>query len=135
MKNKLIAFICVVACLATMIVPAFAVETRASSQIIRYSMDATTSKDTIEVFFSVTGVGTMQKIGCESIYIYEKSGTRWSLVETFTEDDSGMSRTNTHSHRNTIYYTGDADVEHKVVVTIFSEDDTERDIRTKTFYV
>lgn len=135
MKNKLIAFICVVACLAAMIVPAFAAETRASSQIFHYSMDATMSKGTIKVYFSVDGVGTMQKIGCESIYIYEKSGTRWSLVESFSESDSGMSKTRSVGHVNTIYYGGEADVEYKVVVTVFAEDSSDRDTRTKTFYV
>ena len=135
MKKKLITLTCAAICLMVMTISAFAIEMRASEQIISYGMNAVASGDTIEVAFSVMGINTTSKLGCESIYIYEKSGTRWSLVETFTEDDSGMSRTNTYSHRNTIYCTGDANAEYRVIVTIFAENDTGRDTRTQTFYV
>ncbi len=135
MKKRLISLTCASICLLMMTISAFAIEMRASEQIISYSMNAVAAGDTIEVTFSVTGINTTSKLGCESIYIYEKSGTRWSLVENLTEDDFGMSRTNTYKHRNTIYCTGDADTEHRVVVTIFAENDAGRDTRTKTFYV
>lgn len=135
MKRRLIASVFAVMCLMTMTISAFAVEARASEQISQYSMDATNSSGTIKVYFSVSSLKTKTKIGCSSIYVYEKSGTRWSLVESLTEDDFGMSRTNTFSHKNTIYCASEAGVDYKVVVTIFAEDSTDRDTRTKTFYV
>lgn len=77
----------------------------------------------------------MNKLGCESIKVYEKSGSRWISCETWDEDDTGMSRSNGAMYANTIYCDGDADVEYKVVVTIFAENDAGRDTRSQTFYV
>lgn len=135
MKRRLIAFVCAVICLTVTVASAFATETRASEQISHYSMDVTTSGDTIRVNFSVTSYKLLNKIGCEHITVYEKSGTKWSYVESLFEDDPDMSRSNTFTCTNTIYIDGDADKEYKVIVTIFAEDDNGRDTRTKTFYV
>ena len=77
----------------------------------------------------------MNKIGCESIEVYEKEGADWQLVESLDEDDEGMSSTNVPRHRNDIACDGEAGVEYKVVVTIFAENDAGRDTRTKTSYV
>lgn len=134
-KNRFVLAITAFVCAFTLIISAFAVETRASDQINDYMMDVTTSKNSIDVRISVTGCGTVNKLGCESIKVYEESGSRWILSESLDEDDEGMSRTNFYSHKNMIYCTGKAGVEYKVVVTIFAENDAGRDTRTRTFYV
>ena len=95
-KKKLITLFCVVACMITMSIPAFA---RASDQIDAYWMDVTSSNREIYVDFSVSGTDTMDRIGCESVYIYESSGGRWVEVDYLDENDSGMSRSNTFRYR------------------------------------
>lgn len=77
----------------------------------------------------------MNKIGAESIRVYENRGTYWSLVEYLKEDDAGMSVLNNYAHGNTIYCNGTAGVEYKVAATVFAEDDAGRDTRSKTTYV
>lgn len=134
-KSRLLSSVMAVICVLMLSVPVFALETRASDQISNYVMDVTTSKNSIDVQISVTGCGMMEKLGCESIRVYEASGSRWVLTESLNEDDEGMSRTNGHVHKNMIYCTGEAGVEYKVVVTIFAEDSEARDTRTRTFYV
>lgn len=135
MIKKSIALVCVMACLLTLSISAFAAETRASEQIKQYSMSVTPQDGDLIIEFSVAGNGKMNKIGCQSIYIYEKSGTTWSYVESLSENNSGMSKTNTHFHANAIYCDFEAGVDYKVVVTVFAEDSAGRDTRTKTFYV
>lgn len=135
LKKRLITFVCVMICLIVTAVPAVATETRASDQINYYSIDVSTSKDSIDVFFSVVGKGASDKIGCEKISIYKRSGSSWRYVESLSEDDSGMSATDIQSHTNTIFFDGEAGVEYRVIVTIFAENSAGRDTRTKTFYV
>ena len=134
-KHRFIIFVCTFCCMLLLAIPTFAAEVRASDQIKQSSMGVSASQGTLEIKFSITGKGTMTKIGCESIDVYEIIGTRLSLVESLTEDDSGMSGTNTFSYKNTIYCDGTAGTEYKVVVTVFAENTAGRDSRTETFYV
>ena len=99
-RKKLYALILTVICMLTFVIPSFASEPYASQQIRSYSISASSSDNYIDVEFDVTGAGRMEKIGCESIYIYRQSGSRWILDDSFTEDDSGMSDSNTVSHSN-----------------------------------
>ena len=89
----------------------------------------------INIEFYVTGNGTMDKLGCESIEVYEQVGTRWEPAENFYEDDDGMSVTNSLRYRNTISCNAEQGVEYKVEVTVFAENDADRDTRSQTFYV
>ena len=75
----------------------------------------------------------MNELGCESIYVYEVGKS--IPVESWDEDDYGMTRSNGFAYSHTIYCDSEKDVEYKVVVTIFAEDDDGRDSRSKTFYV
>ena len=130
--------VAVVCCLAMLSCTAFAAETsenRASDQIISYYIKVSTDPGRINVEFSVTGTGTVDKLGCESIYVYAKQDSRWRLVEAWVEDDEGMSRTDTFTCKNAIFCNGNAGVEYKVVVTIFSENSLGRDTRSETTYV
>lgn len=133
-KSKLFAFAMTAVCIVAMIAPSFAVATRASDQIFAHSVTVTTAPGEINVEFSITGTGRMDKIGCESIYVYQdRSG--WKLVEAHVEDDEGMSRENFSSHKNNIVCNAQAGEEYKVVVTLFAENSDGRDTRTKIHYV
>ena len=134
-KNREIAFICILACIIALIVPASASSTRASDQIKGYMMDTIVTRGAINIEFSITGKVIMSKIGCESIYIYKKVGTAWIYDDDKTEDDPGMSVTKRGHLGNTITFSGTAGVEYMVVVTVFAEDDNAHDTRSKTFYV
>lgn len=134
-KKKLFAVLMACVCLFVLSVPAFAVESRASDQIRIYSMGATTNKGSIEVSFEVYGKTKMNKLGCQSISVYEKSGSKWVLVESYDEDDVGMSKTSSSAHMNTIYCDMSSGKEYQVVVTVFAENSAGRDTRSDTFYV
>ena len=123
-RKKLYALILTIVCLLAFAIPSFASEPYASQQIMY-----------IDVEFDVTGAGRMEKIGCESIYIYRQSGSRWILDDSFTENDSGMIASNTVSHSNVISSSCSSESKYKVVVTIFAENSAGRDTRTQTKYV
>ena len=133
--KRFISFIFATVCLFMLTIPSFATENRASAQIALYEIVVTPTAGTINVKFTVSGSSIMNKIGCESIEVYEKSGSSWDLTESWDEDDNGMSLYNSIAQRNTIYCNGEAGVEYKVVVTIFAENDAGRDTRTRTVYV
>lgn len=133
--KRYISFVLVSICMFTLTISAYAIENRASDQIALYNITVTPTSGTLNVKFSVSGTGVMEKIGCESIRIYEKSGTRWSLVDSMDENDPGMSRYNTNAQKNTIQFDGESGVEYKVSVTVFAENSAGRDTRTETFYV
>lgn len=133
--KRCISLVLVFICMLTLTISAYAIENRASDQIASYSVIVTPTSGTLNVNFSVSGTGPMEKIGCESIEVYEKSGTRWTLVDSMDEDDRGMSRYNAITNKNTIRFDAEAGVEYKVIVTVFAEDSAGRDTRTRTLYV
>ena len=87
-RKKLYALILTIVCLLAFAIPSFASEPYASQQIMSYSISASSSNNYIDVEFDVTGAGRMEKIGCESIYIYRQSGSRWILDDLVLESDS-----------------------------------------------
>lgn len=129
------SFVLSIICLAMLSLPGFAADARASNQIMSYSMSTTPGNGTIDVEFGITGKGTMSKLGCEYIYVYEKVGTSWSYVTMRDEDDTGMSKKNSFIHNNMISIPCEDDTEYKVVVTVFAEDAEGRDSRTQPFYL
>ena len=130
--KRLISFFCVMICMLAMTLPAFA---RASDQLEDYWMEAGTSDGQILVSFSVTGSAKMDRIGCESIEVYEDTNGRWKEVESLDEFDEGMSDRNSRGYINTIYIDGEVGSYYKVIVTIFAEDENGRDAREEAFYV
>lgn len=131
MKHKrVISFFCAIVCMMAMVISASA---RASDQIRSYLMDAKSDEGNIYVNFSVTGTGGMDRIGCESIYIYDRNSG--DLVESFDENDSGMSRSNTARYANMITANCEVGTRYRVEVTIFAENSAGRDTRSQTFYV
>ena len=77
----------------------------------------------------------MSEIGCESIKVYDESGSSWSLVESWDEYDSGMSKSNERIFSDTVSCDSEKGVEYKVVITVFADDGSDRDTRTRTIYV
>ena len=134
-KTKLIALVLSVMSIALMIGHSFAAEVRASDQISIYAMDVYTGGSVLDIEFYIGGKGLMDKIGCESIYVYEKVNGRWSYVTERLENYAGMSVTRSGSHANMITIDCDEGVEYKVVVTLFSENSAGRDTRTEVFFV
>jgi len=136
LKRFLPIFLAMV-CAVTLCIPVVAAETRASSQIAVYNMKVTPISDALSIHFSVTGVGVVDKLGCESIYIYKLEGSKWVSVpdQTKLEDDTGMSMENTYGHSNSIRCSSESGVSYKVVVTIFAENSKGRDTRSETFFV
>lgn len=133
-KNRLIAFALAVICVLQLTVPAFALES-ASDQLAVYTVDVTTSANTINIYFSVTGTDIMNKIGCERIHIFERSGSKWVLLTNWDEDDEGMSRYNGVAMANSFDYPREEGAEYLVMVVIFAENDAGRDSRQQNFYV
>ena len=127
--------LCVTLCLMAMLVPASAFETRASEQIYYHSIDASASGGEIVTRFTVISNATMEKLGCQSISISEKRGNSWISVASFDEADTGMSKTNATQHVNSIRWSCKSGVEYRVSVTVFAENSTGRDTRSKTVYV
>lgn len=134
-KNRLIAILCAVICCLTLVTSALAIDERSSELIRQYSISSTVSGETINVDFSVSTYQPMNHLGCESISVYKKEGTRWVYVDGKSENASGMSKAGSLRHSNTISFACVSGAEYKVDVTIFAEDSNGRDTRSKTTYL
>ena len=132
--KRILSIILSIACIATLCVPTCAVESRASDQIAVYKMKVDPVSGALAVYFSVTGTGIVDKLGCESIYLYKMVDNDWVLEETKFEDDPGMSNSDTYEHTNSIRCYTEYGAYYKVVVTIFSENSKGRDTRSETFF-
>lgn len=132
-KLRVIAFVLVIATFLSL--NTFAISNRASDQLKSYSISITPSSGKILVTAYVFGDGQMNKIGCESIEIYDKNGSRWDSYVDLDEDDDYMSSTNIHAYAHTFEFDATKNVEYMVSVTIFAENDDGRDTRSKTEYV
>lgn len=112
-------------------------QARASEQLAHYMMDVTsTGNGRIAIMFSVTGTDFMERIGAESIYVFERKTIGWGEAESWHADDPGMTRENSAKHGNTVYFNGESGKEYRIIVTIFAEDkDGESDSRSKTFTI
>lgn len=132
-KTRFLALVLVFTLLLSL--PAFATSNRASDQISLRNIDVNALSGQISVKATVVGLGTMSKIGCQSIYVYEQSGSFWLLTGYKSETNDGMVNTNAPGYANIHYFDSETDVEYKVVVTVFAENDAGRDSRTDIFYV
>ena len=114
---------------------ALAVDSKASDQISLYDIRVTPTTGYINVKASVYGNGEMDKLGCESIYVYEYRSAAWTLVGHDDESDPDMYIEDAPGYLVNKHYDTRAGREYKVVVTIFAEKDGVRDTRTKTLFV
>lgn len=64
------------------------------------------SSTSFKVWFTVTAVGTMTKLGVDYIDIERSSdGTNWSVVKTYTKENySGLVASNTTFHSGSVTY-------------------------------
>ena len=76
----------------------------------------------------------MNKLGCESIYLYKQYGSVWISDDWYLEDDYNMYSTNSPDTAN-YYFDSEPGVRYKVVITMFAENDAGRDTIEETFYV
>ncbi len=114
---------------------ALAVDSKASDQINRYDIKVTPTTGYINVKASIYGTGQMDKIGCESIYVYEYRSAAWTLVGHDDESDPDMYVEDLAGYLVNKQYDTRAGREYKVVVTVFAEKDGVRDTRTRTYTV
>lgn len=98
--------------------PAFATQNtsdRASEQLRSYFMDARNAGNgEIIITFSVDGTRKMEQIGAERIVVFNKVGGVWSIVESWSKDDSGMTASNAYYYGNTMYFNGKVGTEYRV---------------------
>ena len=106
-------------------IPAYAVETRASSRIA-HSAVSLSKKSTgdLSVYFSVQATDVMEKIGASSVEIQRNSIFGWVTEYTFTTSNTPMlQRDNKDQHSMVLTYsplfTG---VEYRTVVMIYVKD-------------
>lgn len=116
-------------------IPAFAAENRASDQIGRHDIKVTALDGQIGIKASIYGNGPMNKLGCESIYVYWQYGSAWISDDWLLEDDYNMYSTNTAAHMANYFFDSEPGVRYRVVITMFAENDAGRDTIEETFYV
>lgn len=114
---------------------ALAVDSKASDQISIYDIRVTPTTGYINVKASIYGNGPMDKLGCESIYVYEYRSAAWTLVGHDDESDPDMYMENSAGYLVNKQYDTRAGREYKVIVTIFAEKDGVRDTRTQMLFV
>ena len=131
-KKRIVAAILLIA--LALAIPAYADTARASGQLSRYSVNAENIGGHIYVHVNVFGTLNVTKVGCESIYVYEKVGSDWQLYEKLLEDDPEMS-VSSSMYLHTHDFDSRAGKEYKVNVTIFAENADGRDTRDFTFIV
>ena len=97
----------------------------ASAYIAMTNAWITRSGNTVKVNFSIVGTGTMDKIGVKYVYLYEKNGNSWNLVETidYTDPDyaSTMMDSNTGAHAGYLSYSGYANKNYYADVRFYAE--------------
>ncbi len=131
--RNILALVLVIAIVLS--VPVFAVEDRASDQISRHDIRVTPMDGQIVIKASIYGNGPMNKLGCESIYLYKQYGSVWISNEWLLEDDYNMYNTNSAGHAANYFFDSEPGVRYKVVITMFAENDAGRDTIEETFYV
>lgn len=83
--------------------------------------------DNVKVNFYIVGTNIMDKIGVKYIYLYEKNGNTWSLVEAFDYTDpsyaSTMMGSNTSAKSGHVTYSGYASKKYFADCRFYAEKD------------
>ena len=132
-KSRFLALILVFVLMLSL--PAFATEDRASDQIARHDIKVTPMDGQIVIKASIYGMGVMNKIGRESIYVFKEYGSGWISTDWLLEDDYNMYRTNSSGHAANFFFDSEEGVKYRIEITLFAEDDEGRDTVSQTFYV
>lgn len=121
-------FICLVlAFVMVMATTAFAAEIpnpRASSFFTASSVYFWhTSGNNYQIWFDVTAVGTMTKLGVSEIKVQRSTDeVNWTTVKTYDMADySQMTRSNTSTHANYVPYTATTGYSYKAKVTLYAK--------------
>ena len=91
-KRNLRVIVLVIALMLILTTAAYAAVS-ASAYIAATSAWITRDGDNVKVNFYIVGTNIMDKIGVKYIYLYEKNGNTWSLVETFDYTDPSYALT------------------------------------------
>lgn len=113
MRKKTIRIIALIVMLSMLLTTVVFASTNASAYIAATSAWITRDGNTVEVNFYIVGTsGTMDKIGVKYIYLYEKNGNAWNLVQSYAYTDSQYAATmmgnNTGIKAGYVTYSGSA---------------------------
>lgn len=81
------------------------------------------SGDNYQIWFDVTALSTMQKLGASKIKVQRSTDkVNWTTVKTFNMDDySQMTTTNTGHYVNCVPYTATSGYYYRAVVTLYAK--------------
>lgn len=123
-RNKLIRTVSVMIIVATLLTTGvFAAESRASSYIETDSATISAfGNGILEIKFYIKGTGTMTKIGCKSIVVYESTdNSNWTHVASYYDSNySGLMAQNKIKHSGSFYHQGVAGRYYKATVTVYA---------------
>ena len=108
------------------------VQTRASAYLDNYAAYVyLPGNGQVQVYFDVTGTGTMDELGALSIRIYESTdGSNWTWKKTFTHDSTaGMLSYNDYFHYGCVTYNGVVGRYYKAYVCIWGGKNGQGDTR------
>lgn len=125
MRNSTLRIITLVIILTLLMSTAAFASINASAYISATNTWITRSGSTVKVNFTIVGTGTMDKIGVKYVYLYEKNGNSWNLVETFDYTDSDYAATmmdsNSSGHAGYLPYSGYANKNYYADVRFYAE--------------
>lgn len=125
-KNVLHTITLVIALMLLFSTAAYAA-VNASEYINATSAWITRNGNDVKVNFFIVGTNTMDKIGVKYIYLYEKNGNVWSLVETYDYTDpsytSIMMGTSTGIKSGHVTYSGSASKSYFASCQFYAEKD------------
>jgi hypothetical protein len=127
MKKPILRVISLVIIIALVLSMTSFAAVNASEYIAITSAWITRDGDNVKVNFYIVGTNIMDKIGVKYIYLYERNGISWRLVETFDYTDplyaSAMMDTNTGAHSGLVTYSGSATKHYYADCRFYAEKD------------
>jgi hypothetical protein len=126
MKKKIFRTVSIIIILSVILTTVAFAGTASSPYIASTSAYISKSGSNVTVNFCIIGKNIMDKIGATYIYLYEKNGNTWSLVQTFDSTDStysaAMIGTNTSAKNNHVTYSsGDSSKYYYAIVHFYAE--------------
>lgn len=109
MKKRIVRILALAVILTMLLSTAVFASMTASEYIAATNAWITRTGNTVKVNFTIVGTKTMDKIGVQYVYLYEKTGNTWYLVETFnyTDPDYAADMMNTNSGAKAAYLSYD----------------------------
>ena len=127
MKKKTLRSIALIIALTLVLSVAAIAAENASEYIAVTNAWITRDGNTVEVNFYVIGTGTMDMIGVKYVYLYEKTGNTWHLVETYDYTDpqyaADMMNYNSSAKAAYLPYSGSASKSYYADCRFYAEKD------------